>query len=150
MSNISLKPKQRLQHPCGLDFTNTTTSPVGMPNDRCPQCGNPVLPAEISGGQAEMTRWILHPLHGMRFANELGSEVSIQFEKGREEELFMSLQRQLNDHYQAHLRAEGNSGVISEPPRASSPIPIPPRYVVNEQGDLTLEHQTRTTSEGTN
>jgi hypothetical protein len=101
---LKLRPKQRLRHECGLDFLNTTPDPIEFPNGLCPQCKGTINKNEISGGQ-EYTKWVLIPLPGMSFKNEMGSEVTLTFEVGREIELFQYLQNQINAHIQRHFKS---------------------------------------------
>jgi hypothetical protein len=69
----------------------------------------------------EMIKWTLLPPPGMRFVNELGSGVTLQFEKGRETECFQALTIQLNQLIQASLKAS----VIEQAKTTTPPLPMP-------------------------
>lgn len=56
-------------------------------------------------------KWTLHPPHGMRFVNEIGGEVTCQFESGLEAELFAALTGQLQTFYTNYLQAEASKNV---------------------------------------
>jgi hypothetical protein len=60
----------------------------------------------------------------MTFKNEFGSEVSIQFEVGKEEELFQSLQLQLNQLIQKALSERNKTQILAKNNVANSRVSI--------------------------
>jgi len=56
--------------------------------------------------QAQNVRWTIVPPPGCVFRNELGGEVTLTFEEGREEEVLACLEREIarNRSNQEHLR----------------------------------------------
>lgn len=110
-----LRSKQTVNHViCGLTYTNQTADAIDFINDLCPKCRQKLQLRDITGGQVNQNKWLLHPPQGMRFCNEMGGEVSLQFEHGREVELFQHLTAQLNTYVQAAVKAEENLRIIEK------------------------------------
>lgn len=77
----------------------------------------------------EFTRWVLHPPHGMSFKNEMGAEMSIRFEKGRESELYQVLYTQLLTLY---AQSQPKPEIVQE----ASPKEKLVVFKVDEHGNL--------------
>jgi hypothetical protein len=133
---MKLKPRQTIRHECGLNYTNNSDQAIDFAGDVCPQCKNPVKFNDITGGQ-DTTKWTLKPPTGMAFKNELGGDVSLQFEIGREVELFQSLQTQLQAYINAHLKTEEVLNKI----KADTAVTL--ELGVTEEGNITNKHEGR-------
>jgi hypothetical protein len=143
---MNLAPGQTLKcRHCTLVLRNVTKSPVEFRDGKCPQCHSPIAAGDIKHPIPQFQTLKLFPPHGMSFKNELGSEVSIRYESGRELELFTELQRQLQawiapiaserQNQQAGVAASGadfNSSVIHAARTA-------PKITIAEDGSIIME-----------
>jgi hypothetical protein len=101
-----LAPGQTFKHSCGLVLRNIRKTDIVFPEDVCPQCRGPIVAGQIRNAVPSMNRLTLIPPHGMAFKNELGSEVTLTYEQGRELELFQTLQQQLQQWIEPILRRQ--------------------------------------------
>lgn len=91
---------------------------------------------------SKLTTWTFIPPHGVRFQNDVGSGVTVIFERGREEEVAQSLQQQISQSlmYSKGLVPEG----IPVEERTVSETPSPDvlkglealGWIVDERGKL--------------
>lgn len=137
---MKLMRGQTLTHACGLKLHHDKIEDMVFPNDLCPQCGGYVNQiTDISGGIAiprpVIVKWTLHPPSGMRFVNEFANEVSLQFEQGREEEVFMTLQNQLTQHMNDSLRAR------QKREKDTLPSPDPMQLAIDTEGNITNQER---------
>jgi hypothetical protein len=128
---------------CDVFLRNVTKAPIEFKNDLCPQCGAPISAADIRpiGGNPAFDTLKLFPPHGMAFKNELGSEVSIRYERGREVELFQELQRQLQQWItpivnRTGVPPQGQAGFVGNVSRAARSVP---KVRIDEDGSVVFE-----------
>jgi len=130
---------------CDVFLRNVTKTPIVFKNDKCPQCGAPILPTDIRpiGANPAFDTLKLFPPHGMAFKNEMGSEVSISYPRGRELELFQELQRQLQQWInpivgaqQSHQGERGTPSFVGNVMRAARAMP---KITVNDDGEIVFE-----------
>jgi hypothetical protein len=139
-----LAPGQVFKHSCGLTLRNVQKTDIQFRNDVCPQCSGPIKPTDIRNVVPSMNRLTLIPPHGMAFKNELGSEVTLTYEQGRELELFQTLQQQLQAWIEPILRKQ-NGNVSSGNPRegfvesVARAARVTPKFTMNDDGEIVIE-----------
>lgn len=79
-----------------------------------------------------LKRWTFTPPHGMRFVNEMGSDVTAYFEAGREQELYQSIFIQLQQHLMNHLTSEKPTDpILTDNHKIVETV----KQIVSEEGD---------------
>ena len=127
-------------HGCELFLRNVTKANVEFRDGKCPQCHAQIRDTDIQSADtaASIDTLKLFPPHGMSFKNELGSEVTIKYPRGRELELFTELQRQLQNWIGpiAAKHQSGSTGFVGNVTRAARTMP---KITVDETGGIVIE-----------
>lgn len=143
-----LAPGQTFKHSCGLVLRNIRKTDIVFPEDVCPQCRGPIVAGQIRNAVPSMNRLTLIPPHGMAFKNELGSEVTLTYEQGRELELFQTLQQQLQQWIDPIVRKQNSSHGNSAGPQANGgefvdnvvrAAKTAAKFSINDNGEIVCE-----------
>ena len=98
-----------------------------------------------------LVKWNLAAPHGVRYVNEWRGDCTLEFEEGREQEIFQDIIAQMNMHLSQHQRRiaaaaaraapANNPGVIAaQPQNGGTQIKLPkglPTLRIDDEGNVT-------------
>jgi hypothetical protein len=94
----------------------------------------------MSQGQ-NMVRWTIVPPPGCNFRNEMGGEVTLTFEEGREGEILQCLEREIarNRNNQEHMRRYREQQLGIRAQQAAKHNPQPQQHSLAPDGSLQVQ-----------